>query len=576
MVERSIKRLAKFCLCYLTCIVVQASVFGQQADSTENIQSKTSFSKETGIYGEMLKQLEYRMMHYQEKWVKTLGGKKRNVFVPWIRDHVHVMKAMKYIHPDMTSFIEYYLQNQTAEGIYFDYYFPIEGVDGITLRTKLFDQRYWKFIPEDSIQMHRLPVEADLEYLLVEGVYDVWQSTGDTAFVKKWLPALVKGMHYSMSDPLRWSKKYQLVKRGYTLDTWDFMQLPTSRDEYKRSGKDVQKGIFNIDSTTPMGIMHGDNSGMYAACNQLAKMFAATGDTTASEKWKEEGEGFRKRTNAIAWNGKFYAHFVEDDPQPPYLTMDQKNTLSLSNPYDVNRGLPTEQMAESIVKTYKDLKESNKANSFAEWYGVYPAVQPHFADYKPGSYMNGGVNTIVGGELAKAAFQHGYEAYGVDILQRLQDLMKKHGGDLPVSYTPEGKVDEGIPDNWGQAAVYSAMIEGLAGVVDKSTQFRKVELSPRWMAAKIDKADINVAYGPTDAAVSYSYKHQPKTKTIMLEVKGNVEDGTARILLPAQTNIQKVLLNGKKINAETETVRESKYVVVKNWKSGAKIEVNYR
>jgi hypothetical protein len=563
-----------FCFA-ITCFALPAVSFGQQTDPITEIHPKTAFSKETGQYGEMLKQLEYRMMNYQEKWVITLGGKKRNVFVPWIRDHVHVMKAMKYIHPDMTSFIEYYLQNQTDEGIYFDYYFPLEGVPGISLRTKLFDQRYWKLIPEDSIQMHRLPVEADLEYLLVEGVYAVWQSTGDTTFIKKWLPTLVKGMHYSMSDPLRWSTKYRLVKRGYTLDTWDFMQLPTSRDEYKKNGGDVQKGIFNIDSTTPMGIMHGDNSGMYAACKQLAAMFSITGNVTASEKWIAEAEGFRKRTNELAWNGKYYAHFVEDDPQPAYLKMDQKNTLSLSNPYDINRGLPTEEMAESIIKTYQDLKESNKANSFAEWYGIYPAVQPHFADYKPGSYMNGGVNTIVAGELAKAAFQHGYESYGVDILQRLYDLMKKHNSDLPVSYTPDGTVDEGIPDNWGQAAVYSAMIEGLAGVVDKSTQFRKVEISPRWMAARIDKADVNVAYGPTDGSINYNYLHEPIKKMITLQVNGNIEDGTVRILLPAQSKMKKVLLNGKQVAASIEMVRESKYVFVNNLNGKATLVVTY-
>lgn len=89
-------------------------------------QDKTSFGPETGAYGVMLQQLEHNMINYQEKWLDTLGGKPRNVFVPWIRDHVHVMKAMKYIHPDMTSFIEFFLQNQTAEGIYFDYYFPLK------------------------------------------------------------------------------------------------------------------------------------------------------------------------------------------------------------------------------------------------------------------------------------------------------------------------------------------------------------------------------------------------------------------------------------------------------------------
>ena len=529
-------------------------------------QTKTSFSNATGEYGILLRQLEHRMMNYQEKWIDTLGGKERNVFVPWIRDHVHVMKGMKYLHPDMTSFLEFYLEQQTSEGIYFDYYFPLSN-KGIGHRMKIFDQRYWKIIPEDSIQMHRLPVEADLEYLLVEGVYAVWQSTGDTAFVKKWLPALVKGMNYLMTDPLRWSKKHQLVKRGYTLDTWDFMQLPLPRDEYKKQGGDIQKGIFDIDKNTPMGIMHGDNSGMYAASNQLSDLFQIVGNNNESGSWRQKAIHFRSKTNELCWNGNFYVHFIEDDPQPNYLKMDQKNTLSLSNPYDINRGLPTEPMAASIISTYKKLKETNKANSFAEWYGVYPAVQPHFADYKPGSYMNGGVNTIVAGELAKAAFQHGFERYGVDILQRIMDLVKQHNGDLPVAYTPTGKVDEGIPDNWGQAAVYSALIEGLAGIVDKGAQFSSVEISPRWLAAGKDSAAVTIGYGPTGKTMGYSYLHDKAKKSIQLLINGNTGNCTARILLLPAVNTAKAMLDGKPVLSAVENRNGSFYLVIKDIKT---------
>lgn len=144
--------------------------------------------------------------------------------------------------------------------------------------------------------------------------------------------------------------------------------------------------------------------------------------------WQEQAKGLRTRTNQLCWNGRYYTHFVPDDPMPSYLKMDQQNTLSLSNPYDINRGLPTEEMAQSIIQTYQGLKNKNLENAFAEWFGVYPPVEPSFADYLPGSYMNGGVNTIVGGELAKAAFQHGFETYGVDILNRMDSLMKKHHG----------------------------------------------------------------------------------------------------------------------------------------------------
>src|SRR5690606_2636900 len=161
-----------------------------------------------------------------------------------------VMKAMKYFSPEIASFWEAFMETQTDEGLYFDYYYPMSSP--ISHRMNLFDKRYWRIYAGEGIQMHRLPVEADLEYLMVEGAYYIWQATGDNDYLREWLDDLEHGMMYAMSDPLRWSSKYQLVKRGYTLDTWDFMQLPTSREEYTRQGNDVQKGIFDIDENTPM------------------------------------------------------------------------------------------------------------------------------------------------------------------------------------------------------------------------------------------------------------------------------------------------------------------------------------
>lgn len=542
-------------------------------DSTA--QTQTQFGKGAGEYQELFERLKTRLLQAKESKTVTLGGRERKVFVPWIRDHVHVMKAMKYFSPDISSFWEFYVANQTPEGLYYDYYFPLS--DGLKHRMKLFDQRYWKVFPDDDIQMHRLPVEADLEYLMVEGAYDIWQATGNNKYLEKWTNALEEGMNYSMTDSLRWSKKFQLVKRGYTLDTWDFMQLPVSRAEYVRQGKDVQKGIFDIDNNTPMGIMHGDNSGMYAASKQLAQLFASLGNQSKAKVWAAQAENFRTRTNRICWNGKYYAHFVPDDPMPSYLQMDQNKTLSLSNPYDINRGLPTEEMAESIIQTYQALKAQNKLNAFAEWFGIYPPVEPHFADYKPGSYMNGGVNTIVGGELAKAALQHGFEEYGIDILNRLLELVHQHQGDLPVAYQPDGKVDEGIPDNWGQAAVMSALIEGLAGVVDKDQLFKQVEISPRWMATGKNEVAVTVAYGPSGKAVHYTYRHDPSKRKIAFDFSGDPEKYTIRILLPKGKEKESVQLDSHSTTTHTEKVRNSRYVVIDGISQGKHtMEVTYQ
>lgn len=181
--------------------------------------------------------------------------------------------------------------------------------------------------------------------------------------------------------------------------------------------------------------------------------------------------------------------------------------------------------------------------------------------------MNGGVNTIVAGELAKAAFQHGFERYGVDILQRIMDLVKQHNGDLPVAYTPTGKVDEGIPDNWGQAAVYSALIEGLAGIVDKGAQFSSVEISPRWLAAGKDSAAVTIGYGPTGKTMGYSYLHDKAKKSIQLLINGNTGNCTARILLLPAVNTAKAMLDGKPVLSAVENRNGSFYLVIKDIKT---------
>ena len=158
-----------------------------------------------------------------------------------------------------------------------------------------------------------------------------------------------------MTDPIRWSKEHQLIKRGYTLDTWDFQQLPVPIDQLGEHGLDSQELLFNVCEDTPMGIMHGDNSGLYAACRQLATMHSALGNKIDADVWDHYTEIIRLRANQVCWNGMFYKHFAVLDKPQDYNTMDQENTLGISNPYDINRGMPTEEMAQSIIQTYFDL-----------------------------------------------------------------------------------------------------------------------------------------------------------------------------------------------------------------------------
>ena len=83
----------------------------------------------------------------------------------WIRDHVHVMKAMRHWEYDLKSFLDFIIETQRKDGQFYEL-------------IKQIDDAHWKFVcedccvmyPEDNLSLVRLELEADIEYLVVEGV----------------------------------------------------------------------------------------------------------------------------------------------------------------------------------------------------------------------------------------------------------------------------------------------------------------------------------------------------------------------------------------------------------------------
>src|SRR4051794_28208171 len=108
-------------------------------------QPITQIGSGAGDYQELFNDLKTLLL--QSKYAKKvkLGGKERNQFVQWIRDHVHVTKAMKYLVPEVSGFWQYFMETQTPEGLYFDYYYPV--AERLNHRMNLFDKRYWRIFP---------------------------------------------------------------------------------------------------------------------------------------------------------------------------------------------------------------------------------------------------------------------------------------------------------------------------------------------------------------------------------------------------------------------------------------------
>ncbi|MGE5557290.1 MAG: hypothetical protein ACM3WV_01620 [Bacillota bacterium] len=386
---------------------------------------------ETGIsgnahYRDMLDVL-YRTMSRGGAPVSrvNINGKTYSFFVSWLRDHVHVLKSMRYFEKELKTGMELYKDYQRADGMIWDNFNRSYRKNNYW--ELLFKKGGFAYSPDGSHQFTRIPVEADVEYLYVEGIYNTWRATGDDAWMKSMLDSAIKAMEYSRTSPYRWSKKYDLIKRGFTIDTWDFQ----SDYDVKISGN-----IMTVDPVkTQFGIMHGDNTGFAQSCRFLAMMLEAAGRKKEAARYARLGGEILNRLNKLSWNGRFYTHHVPENPDfKRDLGVDFAEQISLSNAYALNRGLTHRQCA-AIIKEYLRIKADLPVGSVGEWYTIYPPFERFNDGTVKWQYMNGGVVSIVAGELARGAFENGFEEYAVDILERIHAIAKKHGNYLNCTFT---------------------------------------------------------------------------------------------------------------------------------------------
>ncbi len=482
------------------------------------------------------------------------GDRLIRVNLNWVRDHVLTMKGFRYFEPDLTSFLDLMLETQTPRGFFFEIIAPLTdphsgdmGPDDHCLRT-----------PENGFGLARLELEADIEYLMVEGVHLIWQATGDDDYLRRNVPRLERGLRYLTSDPKRWDPTYQLVKRPRTIDTWDFLD---------RVSSSLDRAIHPDD---PMGLMHGDNTGLYQAERLLAGMYRRLGDEAAADRWEQDAAGLRERINQHLWNGRFYKHFVRLDDTD--YGVDETWQLSLSNASDINRGTVDFAMARSILNEYRSLR-AKFGGELDDFRNLEPPY-PRFHERNAGEYVNGAIAPFVAGQLALGAFEFGEEAYGADILYRMGRKMSRDGK-VAFLYNYAGQDIGGGPRCWCGAELMNALAAGLAGVRDRGALFREVTLSPRWVAAREPAAHVRLEYAVSGAAVEYRFAHDPAARRLTVELLTAHDRADLRLLLPAGATGGQATIHGAAVESGLETVAESRYLTVDRLPAGARVDVTY-
>lgn len=473
--------------------------------------------------GEFMHQL--RNIILDDRRLVFIGDRTLMCSKNWIRDHVHEMKAFKHWEYDLGSFLNFILDTQRPDGQFYEL-------------VKQMDDRHWAMVsedcrilyPEDNQSLVRLELEADIEYLVTEGATHYYRVTGDTDWLRRVLPKLEKGIEYDLSDPRRFDAAHGLVKRPFTIDTWDFVYEP---DNHSKSAPDRR-----ISENTPMSIMHGDNTGVYQAMRQLAFFRRVLGDEAAAQRWESRAETLKENIFRYLYNGEFFIHQLHLGHSGADARENER--LSLSNAYALNRGILTAGQSRRIIDAYR----SRQAESgyFAEWFTIYPPYDD-FIGYKPGQYVNGAISPFAAGELAKGAFSCGYEEYGWDVLSRFIQMRERDGKIYflysPVDCTPQ---DSQGPSAWGAAALLSAVDEGLAGIVDLDTGYREISFAPRFAVTHYTELRYITGYEKTGVKVDVRYIRTDVG--IRCDVVSPAEKIHAHVLLPRSRTARAVFVNG--------------------------------
>ncbi len=493
----------------------------------------------------VLTTLDYRLGEFLHTLRNNIYAGRALVFIDgrmmmcnknWIRDHVHVMKGMRHFEYDTNKFLDFIIDTQREDGQFYEL-------------IKQMDDLHWTYVnedcrvlyPEDNLSLVRLELEADIEYLVVEGAMYSYKISGDNTWLEKVLPKLEKGIDYMTSDKKRWNKELGLVIRPFTIDTWDF-----THEERSQCDRSIHDGEV-------MSAMHGDNSGVWQAMHQLAWFNRRLGREEKAIEWEKRADILRENIFKYLWNGK---HFIHQYHIGHNGIDDKENIrLSLSNTYDINRGLTDLAQSRSIIEEYMDRR--TKTEKFAEWFTIDPPYEK-FLWYTDGQYVNGAISPFTAGELAKAAFNNGYEDYGWDIISRFMELVERDG-DTYFLYHPDSKPQPELgPSSWGAAAFISAVDEGLAGIVDADVGYRIIDFSPRFCVTPYTELRYFTGYEKTDTVVDVKYILTDKG--MRYDVASPAEKINARILLPKGKECESVYYNGKAVDFEIEKVAESAYV----------------
>jgi len=510
------------------------------------VSASTSLSTDTGEIDELLALLEEGLR--QSIDVTCVNGKPRTYYKAADNTFQNLafppfaVGALRYFIRDLKSMFEAIYDNQWPSG-------------------RLPDHVYGDAYPCPQTPRRIRTCMADLEVGTAWNLCLAWHAHGDDDWLRAILPKVEAAIEYATTDPTMFDQTHGTIKRPHTLDEWDIAF--TGNGEH-----------YFTDDRSKFVIMQGDTAQLCYACALLSEAFASIGRTDRAARYRLLRDRYYRLGNRLFWDGVKYRHHIHLDPFD-HGGFDEDDQLTMSNAAAITRGLADHRKAVSIINEYvRRWKETG--DRFPWWslqpgypdeLGYFPRHQGEVWSLKKGHYANGGLFPWVGGELCRAAFQHGMEDLAYRLLEDVHYVLKRDNGALFTWYNLDGTAAINAPHNqtnydpWGLAPWTQAVVEELAGIKPLGKLMNRVLCAPRWPVTKARSVSATAHFPASDAYFSYRY-HLSQDR-IEIRFGGTGERVSFRILLPkGWRRCRYVTLDGRKTGFKIRRVESSAYVAL--------------
>jgi len=468
----------------------------------------------------------------------------------WLRDSATLIPVTRFYYPAdyLTSWLEEHLSHQQSDGQLYDWIAAGPPSHFASHAPKTKEILGWG---ESVLSADKNDVQADQESSAVIAAHDVFQTTGDRAWLRKEIEGvrlidrLASGLDYLARE--RIDPESGLIVSGFSADWGDVSPIyPDARAIY-------------LDEATPRVVGLYTNCQFFSASQKLAEMFGALGETSPADSWRHRATQVRESINKYLWQedkGYYRMHLVVT----PALTAgwwDDANVFAMGgNALAVLYRIADDAQARSIFDRAEERRAelglSTVSGSLLPAYPLDFFAHPLMRDAY--SYQNGGQWDWFGGRFVLSEFERGFSERARRHLVQIARKVAGNGG-LHEWQALDGR-GRGSRNYAGSAgALGAASFQGLFGVYLSAGSLQlKVRLGEL-------PGEIQLFQPATDTFVRYRYRYDAARSQLSMLFESNAgAEGSLSVLLPRGKTADRIWIDEEERFFSTENHGEDRYL----------------